>query len=357
MHWAKRASAAAGIYRIVDRAFGRDDLHRPERSLIGRDFHVRGHGIEQQRADGAEAGDLGRAFERHVERGLDLLGRAGEIDLDAIALDAHADLDRQPHVAVLAVVVEKALGAIFAVGNGGDALTQHALGVVHQLLGRVEHDLPAVAVHQLDEAFGAEPRRSDLRIEIVLQLPRGAAVAADEFPHRLVALAALVKLGAGKQHALGENVGDVDDQSRRRRADVEMVRGVGRISDQHALVENRHDDRDIRRMARSVIGVIVDDEVALMPFAVLQRIANAGEIARQRADMQRRRFRLAQRVEIGVEQSGAEILRLADDRGKRHAVEHMPHFFGDGLQRAVDHLQRDRIDRFSGHGSLLSAAR
>ena len=226
---------------------------------------------------------------------------------------------------------------------------RHALGVVHQLLGRVEHHLPPIAVHQFDEPFGAEPRGGDLRFEVVLQLPRGAAVAADEFPHRLVAFAALKKLGAGEQHALGEDVGDIDDQSRRCRTDVEMVRGVGRISDQRALVEYRNDHRDIRRVTRSVIGVVVNDEVALMPFAALQRIANPREIAGQRADMQRSRFQLAQRVEFSVEQSGAEILRLADDGRKRHAVEHVPHLFGDGLQGAVDHLQRDRIDRLSGH--------
>ena len=103
-----------------------------------------------------------------------------------------------------------------------------------------------------------------------------------------------------------------------------MVRGIGRKSDQRALVENRHDNGDVRRMARSVIGMIVNDEIAVMPFAVLQRVANAREIAGQRADMQRRRFRLAERIELGVEQSGAKILRFADDGGERHAVEYMP---------------------------------
>ena len=47
------------------------------------------------------------------------------------------------------------------------------LGVVHQLLRRVEHDLPSIAVDQLDEAPGAEPRRGDLRVEVILQLARG----------------------------------------------------------------------------------------------------------------------------------------------------------------------------------------
>ena len=65
--------------------------------------------------------------------------------------------DGQAHVAVAAVVVEEALGAVLAVGDGGDALAQHPLGVVHELAGGGEHGVHPVAVQQLVEAAHPEP--------------------------------------------------------------------------------------------------------------------------------------------------------------------------------------------------------
>ena len=119
---------------VVDGALRGDHADGAERSLVRGHLDLARLRIEQQRADGAEAGDLGGALERHVEAGLDLVRGPGEIDLDAVALHPHADLDGQAHVAVSAVVVEEALGAVLAVGDLGDALAQHPLGVVHELM-------------------------------------------------------------------------------------------------------------------------------------------------------------------------------------------------------------------------------
>ena len=41
---------------------------------------------------------------------------------------------------------------------------------------------------------------------------------------------------------------------------------------------------------------------------------------------------------------GAEVLGLADDRRVRHAEEHARHLLGDGMERAAEHPQRDRVD-------------
>ena len=84
-----------------------------------------------------------------------------------------------PHVAVPAVVVEEALGAVLAVGDPGDALAQHPLGVVHELVGGGEHGVHPVALQQLVEAPHPEPGRRDLGVEVVLELALGAAVALD----------------------------------------------------------------------------------------------------------------------------------------------------------------------------------
>ena len=60
----------------------------------------------------------------------------------------------------------------------------------------------------------------------------------------------------------------------------------------------------------------------------------------------------AERVEVGVEQARAEVLRLADDRRERHPVEDVAHLLGDGLERAADDLQRDRVDLAGSRGML-----
>ena len=46
----------------------------------------------------------------------------------------------------------------------------------------------------------------------------------------------------------------------------------------------------------------------------------------------------------GVEDAGAEVLRLADDRGVAHPEEHAGHLLGDRVERAAEHAQRDRVD-------------
>ena len=98
-----------------------------------------------------------------------------------------------------------------------------------------KHRVLAVGLDQLLEALHAEPGRGDLRLEVADELAGSAGVVADELPQRLVAHALAVELSAVEQHAFGEDVGDVDDQAGRRRADVDVVRGVGREADQSPL--------------------------------------------------------------------------------------------------------------------------
>ena len=62
---------------------------------------------------------------------------------------------------------------------------------------------------------------------------------------------------------------------------------------------------------------------------------------------------LAQGVVLGVEEAGAEVLGLADDRRERHPVQDVPHLLRDGVERAADDLQGDRVKFPVGHGLLL----
>ena len=46
----------------------------------------------------------------------------------------------------------------------------------------------------------------------------------------------------------------------------------------------------------------------------------------------------------GVEDAGAEVLGLADDRRVAHPEEHAGHLLGDRVERAAEHAQGDRVD-------------
>ena len=196
---------------------------------------------------------------------------------------------------------------------------------------------------QFDEALDAELGGGDLGLDIAHHLARHPRVGLDELPERAVELAALVELHALEQHALGEHVRHVDDEARRRSPDIHVVRRVGRVADELAVVEDRRHRGDVGRVARAVIGVVVDDDVAGLP-GVVQRLVDPPQVGRDGADVHRRRIRFAERVEVAVEEPGAEILRLPDDRRIGHAVEHMAHLLRDRVQGTADHLQGDRVD-------------
>ena len=119
------------------------------------------------------------------------------------------------------------------------SLAQHPLGVVHELAGGGEHGVHPVAVQQLVEAAHPEPGRGDLGVEVVLELARGAAVAPDVLPQRLVAPALLVELGAREQHPfryrmcphlLGDGVQSAADDLQRDGVELRRLpcKGAGR---------------------------------------------------------------------------------------------------------------------------------
>src|SRR5919204_354802 len=96
-------------------------------------------------------------------------------------------------------------------------------------------------------------------------------------------------------------------------------------------------------MGGAEIGVVVDDDVALLD-ATAERVHEAADVPGQRADVHRRRVGLAQLPALGVEDAGAEVLGLADDRRVAHPEEHARHLLRDRVKGAAEHTQRDRVD-------------
>ena len=73
------------------------------------------------------------------------------------------------------------------------------------------------------------------------------------------------------------------------------------------------DDRDVRRVRRAEVRVVVEDDVAVVDVVAEDR-DHALDDLRHRAHEHRRRVRLGELVALAVEDAGAEILGLADDR-------------------------------------------
>ena len=120
------------------------------------------------------------------------------------------------------------------------------------------------------------------------------------------------------------------------------------------VVEDRDHDRDVGRVGGAAVRVVVEDDVALVDV-VAEDPDHVLDDLRHRAHEHRRRVRLGQLVALRVEDAGAEVLGLADDRRVRHAVEDAGHLLGDRRERAADHAHQDR--RREARGALGLGAR
>ena len=77
------------------------------------------------------------------------------------------------------------------------------------------------------------------------------------------------------------------------------------------------------------------DHVAVLDLA-LETLEKAADVPGERADVERCRVRLADLTALRVEDAGAEILRLADDRRVAHSEQNARHFLGDGMECAAE---------------------
>ena len=141
--------------------------------------------------------------------------------------------------------------------------------------------------------------------------------------------------------ALRPVVDEVDGEAGIGAADVEHVRRGAGEADELALVEDRDDDRDVGRVRRADVRIVVQDHVALVDV-VAEDADHVLDDLRHRAHEHRRRVGLGEVVALAVEDAGAEVLGLADDRGVGHAVEHARHLLRDRGERAADDAHQDR---------------
>ena len=110
-------------FRIQDLALGQDQLERAEAAFVHRRLRLR-QVLERDARRREPAGIAG------IDRARHLIVDLGEIDHHPLAGDHHLDLDAQLHVEAAAVIVEKALRLVAAVGNLRDEGAHLAVGRV-----------------------------------------------------------------------------------------------------------------------------------------------------------------------------------------------------------------------------------
>ena len=343
--------------------FGATDADRPSQPGVERHPAVH-RGVQQDRTERHPDRAIDRAVERHVDRPVvDLRRRAGEVDRDVAAGNCHGNRDGQLaalRIVVVQEAIDRAPCGVAPVRERRDGAPHRALGIVHERVAGRLHGGEPVALDQAEKGLGTDSGRRDLRRHVAKHQVGCADIVGQHRPQRRVLDPLVVDLEALELNALGIGVDGVDDAGAARRvgADIDVMGGGRGEADERAFVEHRHAERDIGHVARAAIGVVVDVDVTGLDrlAAPLECRANAAHVARQRARLERRALRrLGDLVACRVHDGGAEILGLPDQARMRHAHELEAHLDGDRLQRAVDHVRGDRIDRSCGpiHPALL----
>ena len=156
--------------------------------------------------------------------------------------------------------------------------------------------------------------------------------------------AALDELDRRDDHALLEDLPERADGRRRAAADVDVVREVGDVAEQLAVVVDRRDQADVVEVDAARVGVVRDDHVA------------GPEVARRRSV--RTAFGTCSTIEprctgcanpcatersSRVEERAREVRARLDVRRVRAPPQRERHLVGRRDERVADHLERDRV--------------
>ena len=301
--------------------------------------------IAQDRRDPFDQEGAAGVVGRPVDRAGRLRIGAGEVERDAPVLLDHLERELVQLRIGDAVVLDVVFPDVFAVGDLRQQLV--AIDVAALVEDGLEAGLDRLAAEALEQRFHA-PRAHhaglDLAVEIGRQHLRHAGVALDDGEHRVVAHAFAVELDRRDREAFLEH-GDGGARHRARHAAADVVVMAERldVGDHLAVVEHRHGAAQVGQMADAAFGQIrvVHQEHVARPHGLGRKVAHHR--------VRHRRIGAAgELAAIAVEQADAIIVRLADHRAARGALDGVFDLGLDRIERALDDLQHDRIDRLGG---------
>ena len=324
------------VLGVDDGAGAALDVDQPVEAVVHRDV-----GIDQalEHVDDARVG-LRRGG---VGGRLALLVAAGEIDGQAAGLDR--DRGGQLHRLVGdAVAVHEHLGAERAVGELGEGRARAPLRVAQQLLEILRQRGRPVLGHQRRNALNAEAVGRGLGAEVAGDLARAAEVGADHREDVRVDLAALDEAHAGDDEAFLVDLAGDADAAGRAAADIDVMRDVGHVAEQRAVVEDRRDERDVVEVHAALVGIVDEDAVAGLQALRAVGADGARHQVGQRAQVGGLSEGLGDGAQLAIEERAREIAARLDVGRVGGAAERGAHLLGDGEQPVADDLEADRID-------------
>ena len=108
--------------------------------------------------------------------------------------------------------------------------------------------------------------------------------------------------------------------------------------------EDRLEHEDVGQVHAAGIGIVEDEDVA-GPDAVGEAVDDDIHRVRHRAEMQRDGLGLAEDPAVAVAERRRIVEHVADDRRARGAHHRPGHVVDDGVERALDDREGDRVDR------------
>ena len=213
-----------------------------------------------------------------------------------------------------------------------------------------EPDLPDPGPEELSLWMG-------LHNALVFDHPERSRVWARSSTWRRAEGVARTLLALGPPADLGESVArhvTMGAFIRLRRHDVIVPTAVGDMRYAGQDVPRRR----LRLAAAEMAGGQREEDVARLDVAGLVVLAdNHLHGLVEHADKRRYARPRGGKVALGVEDAGAHVKHLVDDRAHRRLAHGGEHFVGGGLQRVLDDLERDRIVDGIGHVGPAYAAR
>ena len=231
------------------------------------------------------------------------------------------------------------------------------LGGVQYVLDGLQQKLRPVRVQQRPHAPRGDVYRADLGVEVA-QEALGMASVGRQHPKQVAPwLPRVVEPKGRNAQTFVEDFGGRGIISAvGPAADVAMVGAIDRVEEQLALVEDRLDDRYVRKVTASEVRVVEGEEVSLRHIlgeVVAHRRTGDG----QGADVDWDALPLRHQLAVGVQDGRREVTAGVQDLRHRRAQHHLHHLKSDRLEAVLDDGKGDRVGDAGGCGSIRGRQR